>query len=60
MTTARQQAMLDMSASGISVSVFAYERAILEITKTEDSVRIDFRAFNGGYHKKHTNDHENK
>jgi hypothetical protein len=52
--------MLDMSAAGISISVFAYERAILEITKTEESVRIDFRAFNGGHNKKHTNPHENK
>jgi hypothetical protein len=60
MTSAKQQAMLDMSAAGISISVFAYERAILEITKTEESVRIDFRAFNGGHNKKHTNPHENK
>ena len=58
--TAKQQAMLDMSASGISISVFAYERAIIEITKTEDTVRIDFRAFNGGHNKKHTNNHENR
>lgn len=58
--TAKQQAMLDMSSEGISISVFAYERAIIEITKTEDTVRIDFRAFNGGHNKKHTNNHENK
>lgn len=58
--TAKQQAMLDMSSEGISISVFAYERAIIEITKTEDTVRIDFRAFNGGHNKKHTNNHENR
>ena len=60
MTTAKQQALLDMSASGISVSVFIYEKDILEITRTEESQRIDFRAFNGGHNKKHTNDHENR
>ena len=53
--TAKQQALLDMSASGISISVLTYERAIIEITKTEDSVRIDFRAFNGGHNKKTQN-----
>ena len=58
--TAKQHAMLDMSSEGISISVFAYERAIIEITKTEDTVRIDFRAFNGGHNKKHTNNHENR
>lgn len=58
--TAKQQAMLDMSASGVSISVFAYERAIIEITRTEESMRIDFRAFNGGHNKKHTNSRENE
>ena len=58
--TARQQAMLDMTEAGISISVFSYEKVIIELTKTEESVRIDFRAFNGGYHKKHTNQHEDK
>lgn len=44
--TAKQQALIDMSSEGISVSFFTFEKAILEFTATEDSIRVDFRRFN--------------
>ena len=44
--TAKQQALIDMSSESISVSFFAFEKAILEFTATEDSIRVDFRRFN--------------
>ena len=53
--TAKQQAMIDMSSEGISVTFIAFEKAILEFTATEDSIKIDFRKFNGGYHPKKDN-----
>ena len=49
---AKHQALKDMAAVGIDVSVFHYERIILTLTATEASVRIDFRKFNGGAHPK--------
>jgi hypothetical protein len=48
--TAKQQAMIDMSSEGISVTFLAFEKAIIEFTATENSIKIDFRKFNGGYH----------
>lgn len=45
--TAKQQAFIDMTSEGISISFFAYEKAIIEFTATEDSIKIDFRKFNG-------------
>ena len=53
--TARQQALIDMSSEGISVTFLAFEKAILEITATEDSIKVDFRKFNGGHNKKNNN-----
>lgn len=50
--TAKQQALIDMSSGGISVTFIAFEKAILEFTATEDSTRVDFRKFNGGHHPK--------
>ena len=50
--TAKQQALIDMSSEGISVTFIAFEKAIIGFTKTEDSIKIDFRKFNGGYHPK--------
>lgn len=50
--TAKQQALIDMSSEGISVTFIAFEKAIIEFTKTEDSIKIDFRKFNGGHNKK--------
>lgn len=47
--TARQQALADMAKCGIKVSVFTYEKAILNLTITMESTRVDFRKFNGGY-----------
>lgn len=47
--TAKQQAFADMSASGIMVSVLYYEKAILSLTITIESTRVDFRKYNGGY-----------
>lgn len=54
MSKAKQQAFIDMQKEGISLSFFAYEKAIIEFTATEDSIRIDFRVNNGGHNKKHT------
>ena len=53
--TAKEQAFKDMSESGISVVFFSFEKAIIEFTATEDSIRIDFRKFNGGHNKKSNN-----
>ena len=53
--TAKKQAFKDMSESGISVVFFSFEKAIIEFTATEDSIRIDFRKFNGGHNKKSNN-----
>lgn len=46
MSKAKQQAFIDMTSEGISISFFAFEKAILEFTATENSVRVDFRRFN--------------
>ena len=54
MSKAKQQAFVDMHKEGISLSFFTYEKAIIEFTSTEDSIRIDFRVNNGGHNKKHT------
>lgn len=53
--TAKQQALIDMSSEGISVTFIAFEKAILEFTATEDSIKVDFRKFNGGHHPKKNN-----
>ena len=53
MGKAKQQAFIDMHKEGISLSFFAYEKAIIEFTATEDSIKIDFRVNNGGHNKKH-------
>lgn len=58
--TAKQQAMIDMSSEGISIVFFSFEKAILEFTATEDSVRVDFRKFNGGHHPKKGNNKNTK
>lgn len=50
--TAKEQAMSDMVKLGICVNVLIREKEILEFTATENSIRIDFRKFNGGYHPK--------
>ena len=50
--TAKEIAMLDMKASGVDIRFLLNEKAILEFTVTELSVRVDFRKFNGGYHPK--------
>lgn len=44
--TAKQQALIDMTSECISISFLAFEKAILEFTATEDSIRVDFRRFN--------------
>lgn len=46
MNKARQQAIIDMKAEGISITFLHEERAILEFTATENSIRVDFRRFN--------------
>lgn len=55
MTTAKEQAFKDMSEAGISVVFFSFEKAIIEFTATEESIRIDFHKFNGGHHPKKSN-----
>lgn len=51
--TAKQKALLDMTACGISIAYLQAEKAILAFTSTEGSdVKPDFRKFNGGYHPK--------
>lgn len=42
-TEAKKQAMADMIASGLSIAVFRFEKVLIELTRTNDSVRIDFR-----------------
>lgn len=49
---ARRQAFIDMTSEGLSVQFIVEEKAILEFTATELSVRVDFRKFNGGHNKK--------
>ena len=58
--TAKQQAMIDMSSEGISVTFLAFEKAIIEFTATEDSIKIDFRKFNGRHHPKKDNSKNTK
>lgn len=58
--TAKQQAMIDMSSEGISIVFFSFEKAILEFTATEDSIKVDFRKFNRGYHPKKDNNKNTK
>lgn len=52
--TAKQQAMLDMTACGVSIEVLAKEKIILEIT-SNDSIKISFRHLSGPIrkHEKH-------
>lgn len=52
--TARQQAMSDMTACGVSIEVLVKERIILEIT-SNDSIKISFRHLSGPVrkHEKH-------
>lgn len=50
--TAKEIAMLDMKASGVDIKFLLNEKAILEFTATDLSVKVDFRKFNGGYHPK--------
>ena len=51
--TAKQQAMKDMIACGISTQVLFLEDEILQITCTvEVLVRPDFRKYNGGHYTK--------
>lgn len=47
-TTAKRQAIIDMRESGINTTVLYYEHVIIELTKTNDSIRIDLRCLNGG------------
>lgn len=47
-TTAKQQAIIDMRESGINTTILYYEHVIIELTKTNDSIRIDLRCLNGG------------
>ena len=51
-TKAKQQALKDMTAEGISITFLKKEKEILHITATESSIKIDFRQFNGGHNKK--------
>lgn len=48
--TAKQQAMLDMTACGVSIEVLAKEKIILEIT-SNDSIKISFRHLSGPVRK---------
>lgn len=48
--SARQQAMSDMTACGISIEVLVKERIILEIT-SNDSIKISFRHLSGPVRK---------
>ena len=50
---AKNVALQDMKNAGISISVFSYEKIILQITSNNEEIsRIDFRIFNGGRNKK--------
>lgn len=53
--TAKEVALLDMKAAGVDVRFLLNEKAILELTATDLSNRVDFRKFNGGYHPKKQN-----
>lgn len=46
MSEAKRQAIKDMSESGISTSVLYYEKAIVEMTRQENSEKPDFHKFN--------------
>lgn len=48
----REYAMKDMTECHVDIKFLLNEKAILNITSTEDYVRVDFRKFNGGYHPK--------
>ena len=48
--TAKQQALLDMTACGVSIEVLAKEKIILEIT-SNDSIKISFRHLSGPVRK---------
>lgn len=51
--TPRQQAMIDMTASGISIEVLVKERIILEITSTTTTtIRTNFHFLSGPTRKK--------
>lgn len=50
--TAKQKAMMDMAACGVSTLYITMEKEILAFTATEKSKKPDFRVFNGGYHPK--------
>ena len=52
--SAKQQAMSDMTACGISIEVLVKEKVILEIT-SNDSVKISFKHLSGPVrkHEKH-------
>lgn len=52
MRPARKQAMTDMRNSGLDTTVFTYEKTLLEITKTEQSQKLDLRHLNSDYQKK--------
>ena len=54
MTEARQQAFKDMAECNINISVFQYEKMLIELNNIQNgtNIKIDFRCFNGGYHPK--------
>lgn len=54
MTNARKQALKDMMACKVDVTVFKHERVLIELNniRNETHIKIDFRCFNGGYHPK--------
>ena len=47
---AKKQAFQDMRNANLKTSVFFYEKVILELTRTDDSTKADFRKFNGKYY----------
>ena len=48
--SAKQQAMLDMTACGVSIEVLVKEKIILEII-SNDSIKISFRHLSGPVRK---------
>lgn len=54
MTIAKQQAFKDMIDCKIDISVFQYEKVLIELNNIKNGthIKIDFRCFNGGYHPK--------
>lgn len=48
--SAKQQAMSDMTACGVSIEVLVKERIILEIT-SNDSIKISFKHLSGPVRK---------